>query len=309
MKQAHADKQWNKWGRDHYIEYGSFGHGNKHQRCMDSYIKGKNGLSPPEDLEECNAIIDKNKHETQQYMCAKRKQICALDEKSCIPQEYCMPFEGRSITIPREVILKAINMSFNIKVKPKRSGGAKQRNIRDIMYDNLQGKLAEIIIQRCHCPVNMKFKPLDFELYPLGIWDEFDIVSEDGETEVSVKSGLNFHQMLLLAYNDYDEKGIFKHHQSICNNLISAFVRMKLDKCEIIKKLMGGQESFTQWFLQAYQTIQYDVFFCSLEGVQGAIKNKNIIKKGTLLNEKIPMDATNYYLLVYNMERDINRVC
>jgi hypothetical protein len=314
MKQGKADADWERWGRDFYIEHGVFSQfGNEKQKRMNSYVQGKDGLLPPKDLKECKALAGWRRlleRAIREEQCrAERQQMRAL-VNNYVPSEYCTPFRGKSIDIPPEEVHKAIGMSYHIQVKPQRSGGTDHRGRLDIMYDNLQGKLAEIIVQGSHCPSDMEFKPIDFDLYDRGIWDPYDIVSVDGETEVSVKSGLNFHQMLLLPCDDYDETGRYKHHQSEGDtNLIYAYVRMGLSKREITKNLKKGQESFTKWFLNEYKTIEYDVFFCPLERVQEAIKNGNVIKQGAMLNGATKMDATNYYLLSHNMERDINQVC
>tara|TARA_A100001015_G_scaffold255100_1_gene296344 strand:- start:964 stop:1896 length:933 start_codon:yes stop_codon:yes gene_type:complete len=304
MTQEEADVVWTAWGREHYREYGEFGWGNRRAKLMNLYIRGKNGLLPPDDLEECEAF----REEQDMY---RRRHIHALDNNH-LQQGDRVRFEPRIAKIDEiPECIEAIEMSYDIqtKMKPRRSGGNNTRNPRDILYDNLQGKLAEILVKKYNCPVGSTFQPLDFERYERGFWDSFDLISVDEEIEVSVKSGLAHHQMLLLPYHDYDKKGIYKHHPSRCDNPIHAFVRMDLDKREITKKLMEGPKSFTKWFLQKYRTIKYDAFFCSSDRVRDAVKNGNIIQKGVLLNGKTPMDAKNYYLLAYNMERDINRVC
>lgn len=309
MAQKKADALWETFGREHYIEHGEFGYTPFSHTLMGRYIRGEGGLIPPSDLSACDKLRETKTREETRRILDERQVIRPLKD-NCVPYEYKETFKPRTSRLRPSDIIQLIGMSFSIQLKPVRSGGTIQRRKDDIIYNNLQGKLAEIIVYREHCPPDKQYKPIDYDLYERGKWDIHDIVTDDEKTEISVKSGLKFHNLLLLTHDDHDERGMYRHHFSRKEDvqIIYAFVRLDLSKKDILKEIKKGKEHFTRWFSEEYSCINYDVFFCSLDRIQGAIQKGNVIQKGAKLNGVEKMDATNYYILTYNMEREIERV-
>ena len=225
----------------------------------------------------------------------ERKKLTKSRKIKFIPLEY-------ALHMFIDCLLKIIKFCYNIEVKNIRSGGTNKRTKEETRYCNFQGKLAELILYH-GLPNKDDFNEIDLELYPKGQWDNFDILSKDGKINISVKSGLNFHQMLLLTTKDYNEKGEYRHHtgSEIVEKELFAFVRLNINRGEIIKAFSKSEDDFTKWFLEKYDIIEYDQFFCDICKIKDAIQNGQLSPKGNKLNENTPMDADNYYLSAYNM--------
>ena len=233
----------------------------------------------------------------------KKSEIHSLD-KSCVPNNLKVPFKNRTITLNDKDVDSIIDFSYNIKVKDTRSGGSDRRNNYKKIFNNIQGKLGEVIAYKM-IKNKEDFEPLDFECYPLGIWDNHDILSLDKTKNISVKTALSFGNLLLLTKDDYNSNGDYKHHPGD-NYLDEDFVlvRIKLDRDTIIKKLNSlpkAKNLFINWFKTEYKSMQYDIHHCNKKTLKKAIDYKNIIRKGEKLNGIMPMDADNYYLLLYDM--------
>ena len=236
-----------------------------------------------------------------------KKDIKQLDNEN-VPKIYRIPFNSFKIKVKKNLIKKLIEFCYGIDVKNTRSGGSEIRNQEKKRYDNLQGKMAEIIIYSLYKDI-YNFEDIDFDLYERGEWDSLDLISKLSKLNINVKSGLHFHNLLLLTAKDYDEYGNYKHHinEDNCKQIFS-FVRVKLDKDKLIKMLSKNINEFYKWFLKEYETIEYDLFFCNIKTVKNAISKGNLIKKDEKLNGTEKMDADNYYLLIYNMYKTINEV-
>ena len=212
--------------------------------------------------------------------------------------------------VPLEIdIVKIIHFSYNIKVKNTRSGGTNERKKEGIMYDNFQGKLSELILYH-DLPNKDDFEEIDLELYERGKWDHSDLLSKDGQIHINVKSGLSFHQMLLLTAKDYNKSGGYRHHKNSgkIEKELYAFVRLNIDKEKITKMFSKSEDDFTKWFLKEYRIIEYDQFFSDICQIKNAIQNKHLIYKDQMLNGRTKMDADNYYLLVYNMYQTLTEL-
>ena len=158
----------------------------------------------------------------------------------------------------------------------------------------------------------LDLKPVDLDVWSRGKWDNGDLVTVDDSLNINVKSGLYFTHLLLLTKNDYNLDGSYKHHNcetEKSQRQIFSYVRLYLDRDNILKNLKGMNKSeFIDWFLEKYETITYDIHFCNESLVKKAIINGNVISKGVLLNNKISMDADNYYLYLFNMNSNITEV-
>ena len=262
----------------------------------------------PEEYKEAEKKAEKVKRKKEKNLLEDKKIIKQLDNLH-IDGQYRISFNPSKITINKSDIENLARFCYGIKVKETRSGGTNRRSPEKKKYDNLQGKLAEIIIYNLY---NSKynFEEIDFNLYELGEWDSVDLKSRKYEFDINVKSGLKFHNLLLLAKKDYDDDGNYKHHNNTENyeKQLFSYVRLKLDKDKITEMLSKNVDDFIKWFLEEYQTIEYDLFFCDIKKVQCVIKNNNLIREGNKLNGKEKMDADNYYVLLYNMFETIDEL-
>tara|TARA_B100000131_G_C18119881_1_gene612546 strand:- start:2880 stop:3803 length:924 start_codon:yes stop_codon:yes gene_type:complete len=221
-----------------------------------------------------------------------------------------MPFASHRYETNRKDIQPVVDFSYSVRVKDTRSGGTKKRQKGERIYSNFQGKMAERILYD-DLPNKDDFNDIDLELLPRGEWDNSDISSKDGRINFNVKSGLDFHQILLLTEKDYDTEGRYKHHKenSKVEKEIFAYVRLKLDRKELISKFsIYSKEEFTDYFIKKYPIIEYDIFFSDSHRIKQAIRNGNIICRGCMLEGNTSMDANNYYLLVYNMDQTLEEL-
>lgn len=262
----------------------------------------------PEEYDEAEKQAINLKKKQDKKLQEDKKNIKSLDNKNA-PKIYRIPFDSSKIKVKKEIIKNLIKFCYGIDVKNTRSGGSEIRNQEKKRYDNLQGKLAEIILYELYCD-KYDLEDIDFNLYKLGEWDSFDIISTKLNLNINVKSGLNFHNLLLLTAKDYVDDGNYKHHKHNTEHhskQLFSFVRLKINKDKIIKMFSNNVNDFSEWFLKEYQTIEYDLFFCDINKVSNAIKMNNLIKKGEFLNDT-EMDADNYYLLTYNMYETIDEL-
>jgi hypothetical protein len=264
----------------------------------------------PEEYADAKKQADQIKKQADQIKKQKeiervvdRKKLKKLEDNNITHKINFKPFQ---YDLQEIYIVKIINFCYKVDVKNTRSGGTKKRKKEDIMYSNLQGKLAELILYD-GLPNKDDFNDIDLELYERGEWDHSDLLSKDGRININVKSGLSFHQMLLLTAKDYNERGEYRHHKGseIVEKELFAFVRLEINKDEITKAFSRSEDDFTKWFLKKYPIIKYDQFFSDICQIRNAIQNGHLIRKDEELNGGTPMDADNYYLLVYNMDQPL----
>ena len=242
-----------------------------------------------------------------------RKVIHKLENNN-VNSNYLESFSENLIKPNKSTIEETINFSYGMvcKCKNQRSGGTMIRTKSDKIYNHLQGKLAEVIVHQLATDTGLDLKAIDFNVYPIGKWDDGDVVTVDDSLNFNVKSGMKNHQLLLLTKNDYNSDGSYKHHNCETEKIqkqIFSCIRLKMDRSYILKKIENmSQSEFIAWFLKSYNTITYDAHFCNEVLIKQIISNGNIIFKGDYINGNTKMDADNYYIYLFNMDSYIKQI-
>ena len=112
-------------------------------------------------------------------------------------------------------IKKAFNFAYAMSFgeegqhRDHRTGGNNRRKNGEIFINTFQGKLSEIAIYYCIKKLNesafKKLSKLDFDIHPLGVWDDTDVTLEN--IKISVKSTSSKGNLLLLETKDWNKNG------------------------------------------------------------------------------------------------------
>lgn len=199
----------------------------------------------------------------------------------------------------------AYKMSFGGKGQHRsyRSGGSKHRQNYEIFVDAFQGKLAECALFNIIYKLPGVEKP-DFSVTGQGEWDDVDL-KVCGKT-ISVKSTKHFGQLMLLEESDWDEYGTYIPNEKKYDYL--ALVRIR-PSCEQLMKNAGvfqTNEVSYEWLRDSVCSQKWDYDYAgyiSLNELKYIISNKYVLPKGALLNDKIEMDASNYYIQAGDMHK------
>jgi len=187
-----------------------------------------------------------------------------------------------------------------------RTGGNNKRKKGEIFINTFQGKLSEIaiyyFIKKLNESASKKLSKLDFDIHPLGIWDDTDITLDN--IKISVKSTSNKGNLLLLETKDWNENGEYipnKGTEKSCTYDYFVFVRIEPDG----KKIMTSNKLFYAdsidenmlWDLINAKEWKYDIAgYVEHNDLVYAINNNFIIPQGAMLNKWTKMDAENYYI-------------
>lgn len=267
----------------------------------------------PEKYHKLEIYAEELKKEEEEKRKTDKETIQKLKDNRVV-NEYIVPFRGEKITIDQSIMESILDFSYVMvdNCKNTRSGGNMLRKDEDIIYNQIQGKIPEVIVHKIGTNNGLDLEDVDLNVYPITKWDDGDIVTKNNSLNINVKSGLSFTNLLLLTKNDYNSDGSYKHHNcetKKSQRQIFSYVRLDLDRKNILEKLKDmNQLEFKDWFLEKYETITYDIHFCHEILIKKAIIKGNVISKDSLLNGKIPMDADNYYLYLFNMNSNITEL-
>ena len=154
-----------------------------------------------------------------------------------------------------------------------RTGGSIYRSQNEIYRDTFQGKLAEIAFFEFLKSINIKSNSPDFRTYKKGKWDTFDFIV--GEKKLNVKSTKHFGNLLLLETGDWNDQAEYIPNIKTKNYIYDFFILIRVHSTNMTFDIPG---------------------FIKRSELQEIIQNKQIVKKGSLLNKKMPLDAENYYV-------------
>ncbi|MBQ2665083.1 MAG: hypothetical protein IJG16_13185 [Clostridia bacterium] len=221
-----------------------------------------------------------------------------------------LPYQSVHPPIEKETVENVFNFAYSMsyggkgKHRPNRSGGKKKRGNREIFIDAFQGKLAECALFKSLYKLPGAKEP-DFDPKGLGEWDTVDIVVLG--KDISIKSTKYFGQLLLLEQDDWDENGFYIPNKKNYDYL--ALVRIKPSCDNIIKeqypklgKKCDDKERLKDIICSQLWTYDYAGYITYNE-LKYIITNKYMIPQGAALNGKIIMDAANYYVQAYDMNR------
>ncbi len=183
-----------------------------------------------------------------------------------------------------------------------RTGGISQRKNAEKFINVFQGKLAEFAIYKKLLDARISTNEPDLRIMGEGIWDDSDFVCSG--KKLSVKSAAHFSNLLLLEKEDWNSNGAYipnlEHGNSIYDYFV--FVRVKPD----VKQLMReNKEVFLKHNIDKAELKRLMINRSWLMDIPGFITHQDLIDliklefilpQKALLNGKIEMDATNYYI-------------
>lgn len=205
----------------------------------------------------------------------------------------------RSTTI--ETVTKfAFDMTFGSKGQHRdhRTGGSAKRSSAQILSDTFQGKLSEFALSNVLYKLD-GFVPPDTATYELGEWESADF--QIGENLFSVKSTKYFGNLLLLEKGDWDAEGRYLptgEEPKTYTHIV--LVRIAPDIEELIRP--GSSSSNTSNYETLLQTAlsqkwDYEITgYITSDDLREIVRLGHEIPKGSLLNGKVRMDASNYYV-------------
>lgn len=204
----------------------------------------------------------------------------------------------RSSTI--ETVLKfAFDMTYGSKGQHRdhRSGGTAKRSNAQIMSDTYQGKLSEFALANILYKLE-GFIPPDTSTYDLGEWESADF--QVGVNHFSVKSTKYFGNLLLLEKRDWDAFGRYlptgENPKSYTHIVL---VRISPDIEELISpKSSSSEPSYEKLLMKLLdRKWEYEITgYITSEDLMRIMKMGHLIPRGALLNGKVRMDATNFYV-------------
>ncbi len=197
-------------------------------------------------------------------------------------------FFSPDVEISKDGINKARDFANKMTSKQQgehranRTGGSHYRSSKEIFINAFQGKLAEVAFFEYFKDKDLQINEPDFETYPKGQWDSFDFLINN--KKINVKSTKHFGNLMLLEQGDWNNNAEYIPNINTNNHIYDLFVLLRINT----------------------RTNQYDIpGFVNRSDLLQIIEKQHIIKKGQLLNGKIPMDANNYYVQSGDM-RNIN---
>lgn len=193
----------------------------------------------------------------------------------------------------------AYKMSFSGEGEHRdhRTGGSHIRRNGEIFANTFQGKLAECAFYNLLVANRIKASAPDFSVYKLGIWDVED-TNVNGQS-ISIKSTKSFGNLLLLESKDYDQDAVYLPNSKAYD--YTFLIRMNPFCEELLKKnrlLYSDYVDKNKLFdIIQNQKWQYDIpGFVTRSDLIEIISLNHVIDKGSKLNQKTIMDASNYYV-------------
>jgi hypothetical protein len=228
--------------------------------------------------------MSKIRQENNQYFITKRRA-----------------FDGKSI--PENAVLKSIDFAYEMCFgdghhRNQRSGGIASRNALELFGNTFQGKLAELCAHDFFTKSGLVCSEIDFGIYEKNIWDDTDLIIND--KKISIKSASFFSNLLLLESKDWNASGAYiPNIDTDKNEFYDYFILVRIK--EDIKNILKTDEISTEKndlinLITSYEWT-YDIAgWMSHITLMHLIKNNYILPQQALLNGKIKMDATNYYI-------------
>jgi hypothetical protein len=197
-----------------------------------------------------------------------------------------------------------------------RSGGLICRNNAELFVNILQGKIAEFAVYKKLVNAGLMVCEPDLNLLGKGLWDSSDFCFKG--QKISVKSAAHFSNLLLLEKNDWNLKGEYIPNIDSDNAIYDFFIfcRIKPDSKSLFTAInslcdIDGNANREQLekLINAH-TWEVDIPGCmSHKNFVAVISNNYILPQGSLLNGKIKMDATNYYVQAGDLHAIEKLIC
>lgn len=205
-----------------------------------------------------------------------------------------------------ETLLKSIDFAYGMSFgnqgahRVYRSGGSIHRSSGEIFSNTFQGKLSEFALYGL-LKDKFEINEPDLSCYQLGAWDEFDF--KIGEKIISIKSTKSFGNLLLLEQKDWNSNAEYIPNIELGNATYDFIflVRIKPNCEEILKtnQIMDSLFIEKDKIANTLLGVKWEIDvpgFITTDQLKYIIENKFIIPKGSKLNRRVNMDATNYYV-------------
>lgn len=184
-----------------------------------------------------------------------------------------------------------------------RSGGQNKRRKGELFSNVFQGKLAEEALYHFLIPQGVTISEIDYRIMGKCAWDDSDFVVNN--KYINVKSVAFFSNLLLLEEKDWNTQG--QYIPNLENNKKSSYdffvlLRLKPDVKALLKKerllFVDDVKKEELYDLVNRQMWRYDIpgFITRLDFINKVIAQNHILPQNALLNGKIKMDASNYYV-------------
>lgn len=212
--------------------------------------------------------------------------------------------EFKGISLHEKVVVNCLDFAYSMAKnslhRENRSGGKYNRTESEVFWDTFSGKIAEYTAYLYFTNLNSKVSDLDFNIYPRGKWDSFDMIVNN--KVISIKSTKHFGQLLLLETADWNENGQYIPDSTITYDYF-LLVRTKIDTSNIlVKDKLPDKSTLYEYITNIDIQGEITGALSHHDFVNQIMKYRYIIKQGQLLQGKIPMDATNFYIHAYDLE-------
>ena len=197
----------------------------------------------------------------------------------------------------------AYDMTFgNIgKHRDHRSGGTHKRHNGELFSDTMQGKLSEFVVYNVFRNRIKEINRPDLNRYGLKKWDDCDF--KINQRTIAVKSTKFYGNLLLLESNDWNERGQYipNIQNGEKNYDFFILIRIKPDLTRIMKQNKAYysdeiNKNTLEEIIFKEEWISNIVGYITHDDLIETIQEKNLIKKGSILNYNTVMDADNYYV-------------
>lgn len=178
-----------------------------------------------------------------------------------------------------------------------RTGGTHQRRNGEIFANTFQGKLAEYALFCVLRDNGINVSEPDLGVFGLGEWDSVDLTI--GNESVSIKSTKSFGNLLLLEEHDWDEHANYlpNGHGYDYTFLIrmNPFCEDVMKRNRFLYSDSINKTTIKQIIMAENWTFDIPGYVTRGDLIQ-IINNDFIIPRGSMLNGKTRMDASNYYI-------------
>ena len=187
-----------------------------------------------------------------------------------------------------------------------RTGGTHQRRNGEIFANTFQGKLAEYALFCVLTNSGINVSEPDLGVFGLGEWDSVDLTICD--ESVSIKSTKSFGNLLLLEEYDWDEQANYLPNGHGYD--YTFLIRMN-PFCEDVmrRNRFLYSDSINEAILKQIIMAESWMFdipgYATREDLIQIINENYILPRGSMLNGKTRMDASNYYIQSGDM-RNLN---
>lgn len=209
-------------------------------------------------------------------------------------------FEGSPVSLA--FIEKSFDFAYEMSYgqgfhRNCRSGGQSSRSKLEIFQNTFQGKMAEMLLYENLNANAIETEEPDYGIHGKGTWDDTDLKA-NGKA-ICIKSATHFSNLLLLETKDWDSEGRYIPNigQEDATDAYDFFVlvRIKPD----IKSLLKDVPEEKEYLLKKIQeeVWAYDIpGCCSINTIKHVISLQYILPQDAMLNGRMRMDATNYYI-------------